>query len=78
MDQIQNPVEKAIELSGGLARLAAAIGKSQQAVSNWRSRGVPTECCPAIERATDGAVRCEELRPDVDWDYLRGTSKEAA
>lgn len=27
-----------------------------------------------IEKHTDGAVRCEELRPDVDWAYLRGTA----
>lgn len=36
----------------------------------------------AIERESHGAVRCEDLRPDVDWAYLRGTdcpmSKEAA
>ena len=27
-----------------------------------------------IERESNGAVRCEDLRPDVDWAYLRGTS----
>ena len=26
----------------------------------------------AIERESCGAVRCESLRPDVDWTYLRG------
>jgi DNA-binding transcriptional regulator YdaS (Cro superfamily) len=26
-----------------------------------------------IERESFGAVRCEDLRPDVDWAYLRGT-----
>lgn len=26
-----------------------------------------------IERESDGAVTCEELRPDVDWDFLRGS-----
>ena len=31
--------------------------------------------CINIERETAGAVRCEDLRPDVDWAYLRGTSK---
>jgi len=29
----------------------------------------------AIERESGGRVSCEELRPDVDWQYLRGTSK---
>ncbi|HQR20073.1 MAG TPA: YdaS family helix-turn-helix protein [Burkholderiaceae bacterium] len=28
------------------------------------------ETCVAIERASCGRVRCEELRPDVDWTYL--------
>lgn len=27
-----------------------------------------------IERESRGAVRCEDLRPDVDWAYLRGTA----
>lgn len=26
-----------------------------------------------IERESKGAVRCEDLRPDVDWAYLRST-----
>jgi len=26
-----------------------------------------------IERESSGAVRCEDLRPDVDWAYLRAT-----
>lgn len=26
-----------------------------------------------IERETRGQVRCEDLRPDVDWGYLRST-----
>lgn len=38
----------------------------------WKQRqNVPAEYCPAIERATGGMVRCEELRPDVEWDVLR-------
>jgi DNA-binding transcriptional regulator YdaS (Cro superfamily) len=26
-----------------------------------------------IERESGGKVRCEDLRPDVDWAYLRNT-----
>ncbi|AEJ01234.1 hypothetical protein Nit79A3_1402 [Nitrosomonas sp. Is79A3] len=33
--------------------------------------------CINIERESKGAVRCEELRTDVDWGFLRGTSKQA-
>ncbi|HOX27342.1 MAG TPA: YdaS family helix-turn-helix protein [Candidatus Krumholzibacteria bacterium] len=28
--------------------------------------------CVSIEKASRGAVRCEELRKDVDWAYLKG------
>lgn len=27
-----------------------------------------------IERESEGVVRCEELRPDVDWQYIRSTA----
>jgi len=27
-----------------------------------------------IERESSGDVRCESLRPDVDWAFLRGTA----
>lgn len=34
-------------------------------------RKAPTvETCAKVERASAGAVACEELRPDVDWAYL--------
>ncbi len=58
----------------GLA-LARAVGVSPVIISQWKTgvRQVAAERCPAIERATAGAVRCEDLRPDVDWAYLRST-----
>lgn len=63
------------ERGGGL-KLAQAIGVSSVIISQWKTgaRQVPAERCPAIERATAGAVRCEDLRPDVDWAYLRATN----
>ena len=65
---------------GTSVELARLIGVSPVLVSQWRKgrRPVPAERCPAIERATKGAVRCEDLRPDVDWGYLRGTAGEPA
>jgi DNA-binding transcriptional regulator YdaS (Cro superfamily) len=55
--------------------LARDLAISPVLISQWRNgiRPVPAERCPAIERATGGAVRCEDLRPDVDWAVLRGT-----
>lgn len=60
---------------GEVARLASEIGVAPSVVSQWKNgvRNVPADRCPAVERATEGAVRCEDLRPDVDWAYLRGT-----
>lgn len=34
--------------------------------------------CINIERESKGSVKCETLRPDVDWAYLRGTKSENA
>lgn len=63
---------RAIALRGSQSALASAIGVSQSHVWHWLARlRVPAEHCPAIERATQRAVRCEELRPDIDWGYLR-------
>jgi len=56
--------------------LAREIGVSAVLINQWKSgaRQVPAGRCPDIERATNGAVTCEELRPDVNWGYLRGTA----
>ncbi|KXG81723.1 transcriptional regulator [Pseudomonas mosselii] len=29
-----------------------------------------------LERETEGQVACEELRPDIDWAYLRQSNKD--
>jgi DNA-binding transcriptional regulator YdaS (Cro superfamily) len=58
---------------GSQSRLASALGIPAPLLSQWatKARQVPAERCPVIERATSGAVRCEDLRPDVAWDVLR-------
>ena len=65
---------------GKASRLAIAIGVNSVLISQWASgvRQVPAERCPSIERATNGAVTCEELRPDVDWAVLRGKKRKVA
>lgn len=66
-------LEKAAEIIGSQTALAYLLGVSKAAVGQWKEPGrrVPAEHCPLIERATDGAVRCEELRPDIAWAILR-------
>jgi DNA-binding transcriptional regulator YdaS (Cro superfamily) len=58
---------------GAAAELASKLNVSPVLISQWRygARQVPAERCPEIERATGGLVKCESLRPDVDWGYLR-------
>lgn len=68
-----NAIERATHAVGGATALAEALSVSPQAITNWKARGVPVDRCIDIERATNGTVRCEDLRPDVDWAYLRGT-----
>jgi DNA-binding transcriptional regulator YdaS (Cro superfamily) len=62
-------LDEAIRQTGGTKQLADRLAVTVQVVSNWRARGVPAERCPDIERVT--GVRCERLRPDVNWDVLR-------
>lgn len=58
---------------GRASRIASSIGVSPVTVHQWagvnpkNSKPVPTAHCPAIERATKGAVTCEKLRPDLTW-----------
>ena len=61
-------IEKAIAILGSQTALAAACGVSQAAVVKWLNGGkMDVRHIPHIIRATGGAVRPEELRPDVDW-----------
>ncbi len=34
--------------------------------------------CVAVEKYTHGAVRCEDLLPDIDWAYLRTRRMDVA
>ena len=68
-------ISQAITIAGGSTKLAKAIGISGSYMSQIKTgaRPIPAEYCPRIERATSGVVRCEDMRPDVDWAYLRAT-----
>jgi len=75
----KHPIDEAAEIVGSQTALALALGVSKGAVPQWKDEGrrVPAEHCPAIERLTNGKVRCEQLRPDIDWAVLRGEVKAA-
>lgn len=79
--QDETPVDALIEAvreAGGQSALAEKLTRianepvSQARVWNWlrRDMKVPANMCPWIEQLTK--VRCERLRPDVNWSVLRG------
>lgn len=63
---------RAISLFETQVALAARLEVEPMTISQWKKRGVPEARCPDIEEATQGRVRCEELRPDVEWIRVRG------
>lgn len=54
-------------------QLADALDVSAGLVSQWIKgrRPISIEQCLAIEAATNRMVKCEELRPEMNWRYLR-------
>lgn len=63
-----NAITKAINIVGGTTVLASACSVSQPFIMQMKSgKPVPPKRCPAIERATNGEVRCEDLCPDLTW-----------
>lgn len=76
-DMNKNAFSNATQIVGGVVKMARLLKVSSPTVSQWKNDGrpIPAARCPTVERATNGAVRCEDLRPDVDWAYLRGTAK---
>jgi DNA-binding transcriptional regulator YdaS (Cro superfamily) len=74
------PLEKACLIAGSQAALARMLSVTPPVVNEWirGRRPIPFERCLEIEKATGRQVQCEELRPDLDWAYLRGTLQGAA
>lgn len=70
------PLEAACKAVGGTSKLADLLSErmaprkvSKASVSRWKREDIPAEVCPDIEALT--GVRCERLRPDVNWAVLR-------
>ncbi len=63
------PINNAAAQLGSVSALARAVGVQPPTVHQWRigDRPVPVEKCVLIERATDGAVTRQDLRPDDYW-----------
>lgn len=63
------------EQQGFASRCGTSLGYLRKAISTGQRIG--ESLCINIERESAGAVTCEELRPDVDWAYLRGSGAAA-
>jgi len=57
-------------------RSGTTIGYLRKAIS--AKQKFSDGLCIALERESGGAVRCEDLRSDIDWAYLRGTTPQPA
>jgi DNA-binding transcriptional regulator YdaS (Cro superfamily) len=76
MNTPKHALERAIAKAGGLEQFAEKVGApSEHAVKAWKINRVPSDYCPKIERIT--GVRCESLRPDVEWKVLRRSARAA-
>ncbi|WP_313135601.1 transcriptional regulator [Stutzerimonas nitrititolerans] len=64
----------------GLQQLAAKCqttpGQLRQVA--YGNRRASAALCIALDRASAGAIPCEETRPDIEWAYLRGTARRCA
>lgn len=54
-------------------RCGTTVGYLRKAASIGQRLG--ENLCIALDRESDGVVRCEKLRPDVDWAYLVARGK---
>jgi DNA-binding transcriptional regulator YdaS (Cro superfamily) len=74
MSKKKSPIERACEILGSQAALAAVCKVKPPTVNQWmqygtpKGRPVPILYCVIIEMATEGEVKRWDLRPD-DW-YL--------
>ena len=53
------------------ARCETTAGQLKQIA--YGNRRASVRLAVSLERETQGKVTCEQLRPDVDWAYLRGS-----
>lgn len=53
-------------------RCGTSVGYLRKAASAGQKLG--ESLCIAIERESCRSVLCEQIRPDVDWAFLRGTA----
>ncbi|MNJ18695.1 hypothetical protein D3C77_130020 [compost metagenome] len=64
------------ELDSFAARCGTTSGQLKQVAYGYRRPGAALAI--SIERESAREVTCEEMRPDIDWAYLRSTDPTKA
>ena len=64
-----------VEREAFAERCGTTDGQLKQVAGGYRRCG--ESLAINIERESAGLVTCEELRPDVDWAYIRATAPAA-
>lgn len=70
-----------VEQFGSVRDASKKIGVSQQAMYSWiaGTRTISAEAAIQFEVITNRAIRVEQLRPDIDWAFIRrGEDKKNA
>jgi DNA-binding transcriptional regulator YdaS (Cro superfamily) len=63
---MKNWHDRLTEHFGSDYKLAKALGIAPASITKWKRKGyVPIERAIAIEKLTGGAIKREELRPDI-------------
>lgn len=63
------------ELEEFAARCKTSVGQIKQVA--YGHRRASAALAIDIDRETKGAVSCDQLRPDIDWAYLRSRPSAA-
>ncbi len=67
---------KRAEAKDFATRCATSVGQLRQVAYGARRAG--ESLAINIERESHGLIRCEDLRPDVDWQYIRNSKEDTA
>jgi len=73
MSSPKDALEKAIKIAGSKSALARSLGITPWALSKWNFNKIPEDRCLSIEELTHQEVKAEQLRPDINWTFVRST-----
>ncbi len=71
MDIVLPPYERAVKFAGSEAALARLMEITPWGLSKLNKERLPQKRCLQIEKVTAHLVKAEELRPDINWEYVR-------